>query len=784
MPKQETIQCSFTGGELGPSLKGRTDLSQYGQAAAVMQNFLVRPFGSTLSTPGLEFINPCITGGSTTISGVRLIPFIFSVTDCYMIEMGVGYFNFYYNGAVVVSTGTTPYSVAHTYAAADIPSIQYCQDNDVIYLFHGNYQPQTLTRLGSTNWVLAAFPFTGGPFQATNTNTSLTVNVNGSSGSVTIAANSNIFTPSSGVNVGHVGAFFSIGSTVTSSTTGLDVQGYLTITAVTNPSTATATVQSLLSTSGTTSIWALPSWSYPSGWPARGCFMQSRLFAARTATEPQTVWGTANFVFTNYAVNGGANDDALNLQLAATQSNDIKWMAPMNDLIVGTYGGEFIITAGIGTGNPLTPASASVIQQTSWGSEAIVPKKIGNFCYYVQRGAQKLREILYDFLSSSYKSSDLTILSPHIQGGAFVDMTYQQNPDTVLWLVCSNGTIATLTREVDQKVQGWARQVTAGNFISIASIPSQNGPYDEVWVIVTRTINGSQVNYVERFASQLLTMQGTGSQTPQQDQLFYVHCGLTYDAFSATSSPTATSISLGSNLKTIGSTLLVTSSAAYFTSSDVGERLRAVDQYDNILGEITITSYGSTTLVAGTVTYPFTAPSYSAGYWGISVSQISGLNQLIGQTVVVCADGGTDYPSKVVTTAGTITLAYNYFVVSAGLPAPQIFVSLPQEPPSDHGTSQGKKQRISEVAFKVNNSYAGFHIGGTTGTLYPIAYRQPATLLGMPKPLVTGIIPNVPFSDNSQGGYNYGAQVQIYNADPLPVELLSLITKIETFTKE
>ncbi len=784
MPKLETIQCSFTGGELGPSLKGRTDLTQYAQAAAILENFLIRPFGSIISTPGLEFIDACITGGSTTISGVKLIPFTFSVTDCYMVVMSAGYFKFYYDGAVVVSTGTTPYTVSHSYAAADIPSIQYCQDNDVIYLFHGNYPTQTLTRLASANWVLANFSFTGGPFMALNVSASTIGVTSASSGaSITISASTNLFTPSSGTTTGHKGTFWSLGSTTTSSTTGLDVQGYFQIVSVTNPSTATgAVVQPLTETAG--SDWAEGSWSAVRGWPARGCFMQSRLFVARTTTEPQTVWGSANFDFTNYAVNGGSDDDALNLQLAATQGNDIKWIAPMNDLIIGTYGGEFIITAGIGTGNAFTPSTVSVIQQTSWGSEAIVPKKIGGFCYYIQRGAQKLREIFYEWLSTNYKSTDITILSPHISGGGFIDMTYQQNPDTVLWMVCSNGTIATLTREVDQKVQGWARQVTQGSFISIASIPSQNGPYDEVWVIVTRTINGPQVNYIERFESQIIPMQGTGSLIPQQDQLFYVHCGLTYDAFSATLTPTATSISLNSNYSTTQSTCVITSSAAYFTASDVGERIRAVDSYDNILGELTITGYTSSTIVVGTVTYPFTVPSYSAGYWGVSVSQISGLNYLIGETVVVLADGGTDYPSKVVTTAGTITLAYNYFVVNVGLQAPQTFISLPQETPNDKGTSQGKIQRINEVAFKLNNSYAGFQIGGSTGTLYPIAFRQPSTLMGTPQALVTGIIPNVPFRDTSQGGYPYGAQVQIYNSDPLPIELLSLITTIETFNKE
>lgn len=557
---------------------------------------------------------------------------------------------------------------------------------------------------------------------------------------------------------------------MTSATTGLAVQGYVQITNVVSTTAVTASVLANLTLSGVTSVWALGSWSYPSGWPARCCFFQSRLFAARTSTEPQNVWGSGTFNFTNFAVNGGADDDALNLQLSATQGNDIKWLAPMNDLICGTYGGEFSISAGIGTGNPLTPATVGVIQQTSWGSEAVIPRRIGNFAYYVQRGAQKLREISFQFLQSNYKSVDKTILSPHINGGGFIDIEYQQNPDTVLWCLCTNGTLATMTREVDQEVQGWSRQVTAGTYASIAIIPSQAGPYDEAWVIVTRKINATTVNYIERFASQILPVSQTTGMV-LQDQLFYVHSGLTYNAFSNTSS---TSISLSATAGTI----VITSSTAYFASTNVGERLRAVDADHNILGEILITGYTSSTIIVGKSKYNFTAPSYSAGFWGVSVTSLSGLSYLEAQTVVVCADGGTDYPSKVVSN-GTITLGYNYYVVSVGLQAPQILMTLPQELPDQKGTSQGKRQRINSVGFKLNNSYTGFMISGTTGTLFLVQTRNPQTVLGTPPPLTTGVLPNLTFPD----GYRYGSQVLIENTDPMPIEILSIMTDIETFHK-
>ena len=770
--KTDVIQTSFVGGEFGPSLLGRSDISQYSTAAALIQNWLVRPYGSIISTPGTEFINQCVTGGSTTLSGVRLIPFKFSESDAYIIEMGVGYFSFYTNGAVVVSPGTTPYQVAHSYAAADIPSIQYCQDNDVIYLFHDKYPPQTLIRMGATNWALTNFPFTGGPFMAVNTGSTIFSISSGVSGaSISISTSAALFTVSNASTTGHNGTFWALGTPLTNSTTAIPQQGYIQITTVTNPTTATAVVVSLISgPTNSLTIWQEGSWSAVRGWPARCAFFQSRLFAARTVTEPQTVWGSQNFVFNNFSVNSGNDDDALNLQLAATESNDIKWLAPMNDLIVGTYGGEFCITAGLNTGNPLTPSTVSAIQQTSWGSESIIPRKIGNFAYYVQRYAQKLREISYEWLTATYKAVDKTILSPQVSGGGFVDMAYQQNPDTILWLVCSNGTLATLTREVDQQVQGWARQVTQGNFISIASIPSQSDPHDEVWVIAQRVINEKTLNYVERFASQIVPTQGF-TQIPQQDQCFYVHCGSTYSAFSSTS---GVSISLNATAGTV----IVTSSSAYFTSANVGERIRAVDAYDNVLGEMLITGYTSSTVVVGTVSYPFSAVSYSSTLWGVSVQTISGLGYLEQATVVVLADGGVDNPAKVVSN-GSIPLSYNYFVVTVGLQAVQKILTLPREIPQERGTAQGKKQRINNVAFRLNNSYTGFSIAGTSGTLFPIQFRATTQLMGTTPLLFTGVVPNLPFKDD----YRYGAQVLIQNNDPLPIEILNIITTVETFSK-
>jgi hypothetical protein len=142
---------------------------------------------------------------------------------------------------------------------------------------------------------------------------------------------------------------------------------------------------------------------------------------------------------------------------------------------------------------------------------------------------------------------------------------------------------------------------------------------------------------------------------------------------------------------------------------------------------------------------------------------------------VVLADGGTDKPNKVVSN-GTITLAYNYFVVTIGLPYSQTVKTLPIEGGNPQGTAQGKIQKINQIGLKVNRSHKGFKVGGTADLAERINFRDPTTDMGTPEQLFTGVLPGITFRDD----YRYGAQVVIVNEDPLPVEILSIMADLTT----
>lgn len=662
---------------------------------------------------------------------------------------------------------TSTYQITTVFRANEVFDVHLTQLNDIIYLAHPNHLPQKLVRTSANEWTISDSPITGGPFLDSNTNTSTTLSVSATQGTINVTAATGkiVFTLSSST-LGHHNAFFAIGGNTveTSSTTGLKEVAYVKITHVINSYTATATVIKNIPAVTATSNWAEGAWSAVRGYPARVSFHDARLWFARTNHEPQKAWASKIDQYENFALDTQADDDALNLPLASNESNEIQWLASGRNMVAGTYGGAFVISSG-GDDVTITPDNANANEEIGIGSEDIQPKRIGNLFYYIQRFGKKLRELFYFWDLDSYKATDRTILSPHILGNGVVDMDVQQNPETILYCVLTNGTLATMTRETDQEVTAWARHTTAGTYTSIAVIPSQSENYDEAWVIVERWINGSQKKYVEFFEN---------IDVPdRQDKCLYLHSALSFDAYESTST-SAVTISLSAS----SGSVTLTSSSAYFVNAHVNRTIRAINAAGTTVGEGTITATASTTSITLSITTTFSALSYTAGLWGMSVRSVSGLGHLDAKTVGILADGLVDSLTKTVASA-TVTLASLSFVVHVGLSYDQIIFTLPKEAGTNRGTAQGKMQRFNEINLKLNRSTQGFKYGPDASNLDDINLAFTPTVTS----LYTGILPPQGGGITMRGGYTRGAQIYLKNSNPLPIEILSIIGSLDTNEK-
>lgn len=91
---------AFVGGEISPSLFGRTDLSKWVNGSSTMRNFFANYRGGASSRAGGAYVGTCKQAG--TDNPPRLIPFQFNINQGYSLEFGDQYMRIISNGAYVV----------------------------------------------------------------------------------------------------------------------------------------------------------------------------------------------------------------------------------------------------------------------------------------------------------------------------------------------------------------------------------------------------------------------------------------------------------------------------------------------------------------------------------------------------------------------------------------------------------------------------------------------------------------------------------------------------------
>jgi len=244
---------SFNAGEFSRRLESRSDLAKYFSACRTLENFIALPYGGVSNRPGTEYIAPAKHADKPC----RLLPFRFSTSTNFVLELGENSLRFFSNGQEVtvsslaawadatdyalgdqVSQGGVNYVciAAHTaddggtggsddgagdnepgigteagsywhalsgdilelptpYLEADLFQIQFLQVKDVVYLAHPDHAPRKLIRLADARWSLEAVDFNLPPFLDENLEKSKTLTCSHTSGTGrTLTASEDLFT--------------------------------------------------------------------------------------------------------------------------------------------------------------------------------------------------------------------------------------------------------------------------------------------------------------------------------------------------------------------------------------------------------------------------------------------------------------------------------------------------------------------------------------------------------------------------------------------------------------
>lgn len=493
------IKTNFTAGEISPRLMGRVDIERYANGAKIIENGLCVVQGGVTRRPGTRYAAAAKYGDRTA----RLIPYVFNRSQAYVLEFGDGYVRFYQNGQQLVNGDNTPYEIASPYSVGMLPEVNYVQGADTMFLVHQSVPPQRLQRRGQLDWVLEPAPFIVEPFDEIRETPDkwCKPSVKEFVGSEITLTLSDAEPPTSGT-----GAFTGAGWVAEDVGSYVRINsGLVLIKSITSAQVAVGTIRTDLSATQAASpgAWTREDtvWTAEFGYPGAVTLYQQRLVLAGSVKYPQTIWFSETGVYLSFEL-GTDDDDAISFTLSSDQLNPIVHLAQMNTLIALTYGGEFTITAG--SDAAITPTNISVKNPSPYGCNSIRPVRVGTEILFVQRAGRKLYAVAYDPDSYvAYSANDLTVLAEHITAGGVLDMAYQQQSDSIIWMVRADGALITMGIDRSQNVVAWSRQLTNGAFESVASIPSDTD--DVVYALVRRTVNGQTVRYVEVFDSVLHT---------------------------------------------------------------------------------------------------------------------------------------------------------------------------------------------------------------------------------------------------------------------------------------
>lgn len=700
-----------------------------------------------------------VVGGMTELNGKTFVvanatTHTFSLKDVDGNDIDGTGFTAYISGGVVNKI----YEIATPYAEADLALLKYTQSADVLILNHPSYQERQLTRSGHTAWTIVASTFAS-----------------------SVAAPGN-FIRSVGSGAGHTYGVTAVTedegeeSLISSSATGGEDDTF-TWDAVSgadyyNFYEEVNGIYGWLGSAGSNSF-VVPSaldpdmeatppknrdpFSGANNYPAVSTFYEQRLLRSRTNNAPQTVRGSVTGAFYNMNVSSPAKDtDAWAFTLNATQVNEIRWMAPLRVLILGTSGGIWQMSAG-SAGSAITYNNVDVVKQNETGVSNLLPLFVGNSILFVGTEGSKVRDLFYTLEEDGYKGNDLSILATHLfEGYSVPEWCYQRSPDSIIWAIRNDGTLLGLTYYREHEVWGWHRHETQGLFESVASITTDAG-VDEVYVIVKRTINGVTRRYVELMSQRLVG--------DEIQDAFFVDSGLTLDNPITISGATQ------------ADPVVITANDHGFSNDDLVDIADIVGMTELNVNRYTVANVTTHTFslknLSGTEDIDGTAFStyVSGGTVRKVVTVISGFDHLENMELAVLANGSV--VNNLVVSNGSITLPNGASRVHGGLGYVSDIETMDFEFPTETGpTVQDKRRDIKSVLLRLENTRAVW-VGPSEDRLDEVPFRSDEDY-GDPTRLYSG--DKEVFIDS---GDERESRIFIRNVDPLPITITAIIARIE-----
>jgi|LWDU01.1.fsa_nt_gi hypothetical protein len=746
--RADTFQTNFTAGEFSPLLEGRVELAKYKDAVSKLENFYCFPHGPIDKRPGTRFISAVKTEANKT----RLIPFIFSTIQAYVLEFGNNYIRFYKDEGQITSGGPA-YEISTTYTTAQIPDLRFTQSADILYICHSAHAPKELSRTGHTAWILTDYDYGDGPYLDENT-TATTIAPSATTGNITLTASTTLFSSNDiGRNV-RIKQGSAWGSSKITAFTGV--------------------VSSITIAGGGSGYGSSPPTITISGGGGSGA----------TATAVLTAGAVSSITITA----GGSEYSSI---------GTIVFSDPPSGT---TATGSMVIT---------TTTSATVIVDSDSDyvdTSAVTTWRLGS--WYVNNwpsGQPTFFNNRLVFCNTTAepnafwcsRSNDFNSHKPTIRDGTVVDssavnrLITDNQVNAIYWLVVDNADMFAGTSDGPFKIwSGSTTEVFSPTKVKVdkqtrdgATNISPSPAGDSILYVSRSTLKIRELSFSfekDKHLSANLSLLAEHITKPGIAHVEYisepdsiVYCILTDGSLISMTYKRDENVIAWHKQILGGTGVEVESLAAIPGIGGTFDTLymivkRTINGATHRYVEFLEERFEPTTLTDKNDAF-FVDSGLS--YSGVAANTITGLSHLEGEVVTIMSEGAT-HANKTVS-SGQITLDRTTTRCHVGLGYTSKLVTLPLDAAMATGTSQGKTKRISEVLLRLYKSLGG-QIGPSETNLERILTRSGLNPMDSSPPLETGdrIL-------NFNGPHERQAKVTVIHDEPLPFTLVAIGPRAE-----
>ena len=193
------------------------------------------------------------------------------------------------------------------------------------------------------------------------------------------------------------------------------------------------------------------------GYPLTMDVAQQRLWFFSTASYPKYFWASKVDDIANFST-GTEKDDGLCFEADSGTPDFARWLK---------YGkGQFQFGCTQSEGNlvgkdneySLNPTSLALENESAWGSADADALLLGEKIFYAKAGGKIIHAQVYDSGRARYVSGEVNVLARHLftQGKRAVKLVGLRAPDTVLFVLREDGTLARFVFNDEQSVGAWS----------------------------------------------------------------------------------------------------------------------------------------------------------------------------------------------------------------------------------------------------------------------------------------------------------------------------------------